>query len=187
MKRFSALAVFLLMLVCCTFAKEKDTMVIPLQILRSEGNLISEKTNIIKLNKVEFSGISAFTSALTDSLKKIEYNDASHFVFILTIGGSVERPSVLSYNCDIFKEPDDLKDCFWGTMSVGRCQFIVIQNDKNKRLVTSLFKKAKGQIKFIREFEYVAEKRAETSTIFDADWQGNNFATRKFFIEDEQQ
>ena len=187
MKRFSALVVFLLMLVCCTFAKEKDTMVIPLQIFRSESNLISEKTNIIKLNKVEFSGTSAFTTALTDSLKKIEYNDASHFVFILTIGGNLDTPTVLSYNCDIFKEPEDFQDCFWGTISIGRCQFIIIQNNKNKQLIGCLFKKAKGQIKFIRDFEYVSEKRAETTTMFDAGWQGDHFATHKFIIEDEQQ
>lgn len=175
--------------VCCATAKEKDTLVIPLQILHSESNLISEKTNIIKLNKVVFAPnvSAAFTTALCDSLKKIEDKDASHYVFLLTIGGSIGNPTALTYNCDIFAEPDEIKDCLWGTLSIGQDQFIVVRNEKNKQLIKSLFKKDKGQIKFIREFEYVTEKRQQTTTMLDGYWLDGKFHCHKFLIDDEQQ
>ena len=188
------LTVVLLAIACAGFMQAKDKEVIlTKQITPYQRNLIPAKTDELKLKTLTFKpgGIHAeFVHELQALMQRVATEDLDHITFTLNVepmldGNNVNNLMVHITGFDLMSEPVASRDDIMGVMPVGYKYFIVKPSAANKALLQDIFKIEKIKIKFVREFELVANPIDILGTQVNAVWQEGSLQLKQCVISDE--
>lgn len=188
------LTVVLLAIACAGFMQAKDKeVIVTKQITPYQRNLIPAKTDELKLKTLTFKpgGIHAeFVHELQALMQRVATEDLDHITFTLNVepmpvGNNVNNLMVHITGFDLMSEPVASRDDIMGVMPVGYKYFIVKPSAANKALLQDIFKIEKIKIKFVREFELVANPIDILGTQVNAVWQEGSLQLKQCVISDE--
>lgn len=188
------LTVVLLAIACAGFMQAKDKeVIVTKQITPYQRNLIPAKTDELKLKTLTFKpgGIHAeFVHELQALMQRVATEDLDHITFTLNVepmpvGNNVNNLMVHITGFDLMSEPVASRDDIMGVMPVGYKYFIVKPSAANKALLQDIFKIEKIKIKFVREFELVANPIDVLGTQVNAVWQEGSLLLKQCVISDE--
>ena len=188
------LTVVLLAIACAGFMQAKDKeVIVTKQITPYQRNLIPAKTDELKLKTLTFKpgGIHAeFVHELQALMQRVATEDLDHITFTLNVepmpdGNNVNNLMVHITGFDLMSEPVASRDDIMGVMAVGYKYFIVKPSAANKALLQDIFKIEKIKIKFVREFELVANPIDILGTQVNAVWQEGSLQLKQCVISDE--
>ena len=188
------LTIVLLAIACAGFMQAKDKeVIVTKQITPYQRNLIPAKTDELKLKTLTFKpgGIHAeFVHELQALMQRVATEDLDHITFTLNVepmpdGNNVNNLMVHITGFDLMSEPVASRDDIMGVMPVGYKYFIVKPSAANKALLQDIFKIEKIKIKFVREFELVANPIDVLGTQVNAVWQEGSLQLKQCVISDE--
>lgn len=188
------ITVVLLAIACAGFMQAKDKeVIVTKQITPYQRNLIPAKTDELKLKTLTFKpgGIHAeFVHELQALMQRVATEDLDHITFTLNVepmpvGNNVNNLMVHITGFDLMSEPVASRDDIMGVMPVGYKYFIVKPSAANKALLQDIFKIEKIKIKFVREFELVANPIDVLGTQVNAVWQEGSLQLKQCVISDE--
>lgn len=188
------LTVVLLAIACAGFMQAKDKeVIVTKQITPYQRNLIPAKTDELKLKTLTFKpgGIHAeFVHELQALMQRVATEDLDHITFTLNVepmpeGNNENNLMVHITGFDLMSEPVASRDDIMGVMPVGYKYFIVKPSAANKALLQDIFKIEKIKIKFVREFELVANPIDILGTQVNAVWQEGSLQLKQCVISDE--
>lgn len=188
------ITVVLLAIACAGFMQAKDKeVIVTKQITPYQRNLIPAKTDELKLRTLTFKpgGIHAeFVHELQALMQRVATEDLDHITFTLNVepmpvGNNVNNLMVHITGFDLMSEPVASRDDIMGVMPVGYKYFIVKPSAANKALLQDIFKIEKIKIKFVREFELVANPIDILGTQVNAVWQEGSLQLKQCVISDE--
>lgn len=188
------LTIVLLAIACAGFMQAKDKeVIVTKQITPYQRNLIPAKTDELKLKTLTFKpgGIHAeFVHELQALMQRVATEDLDHITFTLNVepmpdGNNVNNLMVHITGFDLMSEPVASRDDIMGVMPVGYKYFIVKPSAANKALLQDIFKIEKIKIKFVREFELVANPIDILGTQVNAVWQEGSLQLKQCVISDE--
>ncbi len=188
------LTVVLLAIACAGFMQAKDKeVIVTKQITPYQRNLIPAKTDELKLKTLTFKpgGIHAeFVHELQALMQRVATEDLDHITFTLNVepmpdGNNENNLMVHITGFDLMSEPVASRDDIMGVMPVGYKYFIVKPSAANKALLQDIFKIEKIKIKFVREFELVANPIDVLGTQVNAVWQEGSLQLKQCVISDE--
>ncbi|MBQ3958988.1 MAG: hypothetical protein II677_00710 [Muribaculaceae bacterium] len=188
------ITVVLLAIACAGFMQAKDKeVIVTKQITPYQRNLIPAKTDELKLKTLTFKpgGIHAeFVHELQALMQRVATEDLDHITFTLNVepmpdGNNVNNLMVHITGFDLMSEPVASRDDIMGVMPVGYKYFIVKPSAANKALLQDIFKIEKIKIKFVREFELVANPIDILGTQVNAVWQEGSLQLKQCVISDE--
>lgn len=188
------ITVVLLAIACAGFMQAKDKeVIVTKQITPYQRNLIPAKTDELKLKTLTFKpgGIHAeFVHELQALMQRVATEDLDHITFTLNVepmpdGNNVNNLIVHITGFDLMSEPVASRDDIMGVMPVGYKYFIVKPSAANKALLQDIFKIEKIKIKFVREFELVANPIDILGTQVNAVWQEGSLQLKQCVISDE--
>lgn len=188
------ITVVLLAIACAGFMQAKDKeVIVTKQITPYQRNLIPAKTDELKLKTLTFKpgGIHAeFVHELQALMQRVATEDLDHITFTLNIepmpvGNNENNLMVHITGFDLMSEPVASRDDIMGVMPVGYKYFIVKPSAANKTLLQDIFKIEKIKIKFVREFELVANPIDILGTQVNAVWQEGSLQLKQCVISDE--
>lgn len=188
------LTVVLLAIACAGFMQAKDKeVIVTKQITPYQRNLIPAKTDELKLKTLTFKpgGIHAeFVHELQALMQRVATEDLDHITFTLNVepmpdGNNENNLMVHITGFDLMSEPVASRDDIMGVMPVGYKYFIVKPSTANKALLQDIFKIEKIKIKFVREFELVANPIDILGTQVNAVWQEGSLQLKQCVISDE--
>lgn len=188
------ITVVLLAIACAGFMQAKDKeVIVTKQITPYQRNLIPAKTDELKLKTLTFKpgGIHAeFVHELQALMQRVATEDLDHITFSLNVepmpvGNNVNNLMVHITGFDLMSEPVASRDDIMGVMPVGYKYFIVKPSAANKALLQDIFKIEKIKIKFVREFELVANPIDVLGTQVNAVWQEGSLQLKQCVISDE--
>lgn len=188
------ITVVLLAIACAGFMQAKDKeVIVTKQITPYQRNLIPAKTDELKLKTLTFKpgGIHAeFVHELQALMQRVATEDLDHITFTLNIepmpvGNNENNLMVHITGFDLMSEPVASRDDIMGVMPVGYKYFIVKPSAANKALLQDIFKIEKIKIKFVREFELVANPIDVLGTQVNAVWQEGSLQLKQCVISDE--
>ena len=188
------LTIVLLAIACAGFMQAKDKeVIVTKQITPYQRNLIPAKTDELKLKTLTFKpgGIHAeFVHELQALMQRVATEDLDHITFSLNVepmpvGNNVNNLMVHITGFDLMSEPVASRDDIMGVMPVGYKYFIVKPSAANKALLQDIFKIEKIKIKFVREFELVANPIDVLGTQVNAVWQEGSLQLKQCVISDE--
>lgn len=188
------ITVVLLAIACAGFMQAKDKeVIVTKQITPYQRNLIPAKTDELKLKMLTFKpgGIHAeFVHELQALMQRVATEDLDHITFTLNVepmpdGNNVNNLMVHITGFDLMSEPVASRDDIMGVMPVGYKYFIVKPSAANKALLQDIFKIEKIKIKFVREFELVANPIDILGTQVNAVWQEGSLQLKQCVISDE--
>lgn len=188
------LTIVLLAIACAGFMQAKDKeVIVTKQITPYQRNLIPAKTDELKLKTLTFKpgGIHAeFVHELQALMQRVATEDLDHITFTLSVepmpvGNNVNNLMVHITGFDLMSEPVASRDDIMGVMPVGYKYFIVKPSAANKALLQDIFKIEKIKIKFVREFELVANPIDVLGTQVNAVWQEGSLQLKQCVISDE--
>ena len=188
------ITVVLLAIACAGFMQAKDKeVIVTKQITPYQRNLIPAKTDELKLKTLTFKpgGIHAeFVHELQALMQRVATEDLDHITFTLNVepmpdGNNENNLMVHITGFDLMNEPVASRDDIMGVMPVGYKYFIVKPSAANKALLQDIFKIEKIKIKFVREFELVANPIDILGTQVNAVWQEGSLQLKQCVISDE--
>ncbi len=188
------ITVVLLAIACAGFMQAKDKeVIVTKQITPYQRNLIPAKTDELKLKTLTFKpgGIHAeFVHELQALMQRVATEDLDHITFTLNVepmpdGNNENNLMVHITGFDLMSEPVASRDDIMGVMPVGYKYFIVKPSAANKALLQDIFKIEKIKIKFVREFELVANPIDILGTQVNAVWQEGSLQLKQCVISDE--
>lgn len=188
------ITVVLLAIACAGFMQAKDKeVIVTKQITPYQRNLIPAKTDELKLKTLTFKpgGIHAeFVHELQALMQRVATEDLDHITFTLNVepmpdGNKENNLMVHITGFDLMSEPVASRDDIMGVMPVGYKYFIVKPSAANKALLQDIFKIEKIKIKFVREFELVANPIDVLGTQVNAVWQEGSLQLKQCVISDE--
>lgn len=188
------ITVVLLAIACVGFMQAKDKeVIVTKQITPYQRNLIPAKTDELKLKTLTFKpgGIHAeFVHELQALMQRVATEDLDHITFTLNVepmpdGNNENNLMVYITGFDLMSEPVASRDDIMGVMPVGYKYFIVKPSAANKALLQDIFKIEKIKIKFVREFELVANPIDILGTQVNAVWQEGSLQLKQCVISDE--
>lgn len=188
------ITVVLLAIACAGFMQAKDKeVIVTKQITPYQRNLIPAKTDELKLKTLTFKpgGIHAeFVHELQALMQRVATEDLDHITFTLNVepmpdGNNENNLMVHITGFDLMSEPVASRDDIMGVMPVGYKYFIVKPSAANKALLQDIFKIEKIKIKFVREFELVANPIDVLGTQVNAVWQEGSLQLKQCVISDE--
>ena len=188
------ITVVLLAIACAGFMQAKDKeVIVTKQITPYQRNLIPAKTDELKLKTLTFKpgGIHAeFVHELQALMQRVATEDLDHITFTLNVepmpdGNNENNLMVHITGFDLMNEPVASRDDIMGVMPVGYKYFIVKPSAANKALLQDIFKIEKIKIKFVREFELVANPIDILGTQVNAMWQEGSLQLKQCVISDE--
>lgn len=188
------ITVVLLAIACAGFMQAKDKeVIVTKQITPYQRNLIPAKTDELKLKTLTFKpgGIHAeFVHELQALMQRVATEDLDHITFTLNVepmpvGNNENNLMVHITGFDLMSEPVASRDDIMGVMPVGYKYFIVKPCAANKALLQDIFKIEKIKIKFVREFELVANPIDILGTQVNAVWQEGSLQLKQCVISDE--
>lgn len=188
------ITVVLLAIACAGFMQAKDKeVIVTKQITPYQRNLIPAKTDELKLKTLTLKsgGIHAeFVHELQALMQRVATEDLDHITFTLNVepmpvGNNENNLMVHITGFDLMSEPVASRDDIMGVMPVGYKYFIVKPSAANKALLQDIFKIEKIKIKFVREFELVANPIDVLGTQVNAVWQEGSLQLKQCVISDE--
>ncbi|MBQ0068879.1 MAG: hypothetical protein KBT09_03885 [Bacteroidales bacterium] len=140
------------------------TVGVTMPLLESERNMLPDKTIEASLKEVKYKTSNNLTASL-DSLMNIVVENAIMWrTFSLNINNNGENYEVSILQIDPTVSSND----YLGPYIKGHCHFLVVQQEENKDLINSLFKRDGEKVKYVREFEFVEDKDCIQSTNVEA-------------------
>lgn len=166
------IALLLLLTSLNSFAKEGEVIVTRFY-TQAERSILPNKTDMFQVQNISLSaddGVKPIVEAISNMANTINDEDFEHYVFSLFVypqenGGH----SIMIESHDPMNDPKQIRENTLGVLKIGYRYFIVQKMPALDTLQKALFKKAKGKIKFIREFELTQHPRKETRTCISAD------------------
>ena len=192
MKRI--IIVILLAIACVGIIQSKDKEVIlTMQITPYQRNKIPAKTDELKLKMLslnENGEYGIFVQSLLPLLQRVANEDLDHVTFRLVIepspdGDGVNDLTVRITGFDLMLEPAASRAELMGALQVGYKYFIVKPMPLNKNLLPKLLTVEKSKIKFVREFELLANPVDILNTQVDAEWREGELQLSRCVISDE--
>ncbi len=192
MKRIITLILLVVACVGIVQAKDKE-VIVTMQITPYQRNKIPAKTDELKLKTLRLNEASVhpgFVAALQSLLQRVTAEDLDHITFQLQIepaadGDGENDLMVHITGFDLMLESAASRNEMMGALQVGYKYFIVKPTPLNKDLLKSLLVTQKEKIKFVREFELVANPVDVLNTQIDARWQQGELLLRRCVIADE--
>ena len=192
MKRIISIILLVITSVSIAQAKDKE-VILTKQITPYQRNMIPAKTDELKLKTLslnENGEYGEFVQSLLPLLQRVASEDLDHITFRLVIepsadGDGVNDLSVRITGFDLMEEPASTRNELMGALQVGYKYFIVKPAPLNKKLLPKLLTVEKTKIKFVREFELLANPVDILNTQVDAEWQQGELLLKRCVIADE--
>ena len=192
MKRI--ITVILLAIACVGIMQAKDKEVIlTMQITPYQRDKIPAKTDELKLKTLSLNDngeYALFVQSLQPLLQRVANEDLDHITFRLVIepspeGDGVNDLTVRITGFDLMLEPAASRAELMGALQVGYKYFIVKPTPLNKNLLSKMLTVEKQKIKFVREFELLANPVDILNTQVDAEWREGELQLSRCVISDE--
>lgn len=193
MKKIIAILIILAALSLSAQAAKRNTVVLPLQVVKGEGFTLPNKTDYIELKKVRIdddASLNGFGASLAEKLKAIDDNGSLHYVLALVIKPEDDGSGQLRvdiYDYDILKGNELTRRMAYGDLEVGRTHFLLMMNPDNADFLKRHVKNAGGYTRFERVFEFVAEVLPQQHTMLHAVWDGSKMSTNTYILDGEDQ
>ena len=173
-------------------AKDKE-VILTMHITPYQRDKIPAKTDELKLKTLslnENGEYAMFVQSLQPLLQRVANEDLDHITFRLVIepspeGDGVNDLTVRITGFDLMEEPASTRNELMGALQVGYKYFIVKPAPLNKKLLPKLLAVEKTKIKFVREFELLANPVDILNTQVDAEWQQGELLLKRCVISDE--
>ena len=177
----------LLVCLCAATCFGKDTEVILTRKYTSaERQIIPEKTDQFQVQNIAFSSneqVKSIVDAVNKLVNIINEEDFEHYVFSLYVYPLDDDTFCLQIEShDPMNDTKPLRENMLGAMKLGYRYFIVQKMPDLESLQKQLLVKAKGKIKFVREFELVTVKSNPTRTAIVADLKNGTLTFKELEI-----
>lgn len=190
-------AIAILITLTATFqsmqAATRGTVVLPLQVVKSDGFTLPNKTDYLELKKVKMStdaALNGFGSALNEKLKEIDEKGAEHYVYALVAKPDDDQSGQIRidiYDNDILKGNELSRRMAFGDLQVGQTHFVVLMNPDNADFLKKYVKNAGGNTRFERVYEFVAKVLPKQHTTVHATWDGSKLNVTTYILDGEDQ
>lgn len=190
-------AIAILITLTATFqsmqAATRGTVVLPLQVVKSDGFTLPNKTDYLELKKVKMStdaALNGFGSALNEKLKEIDEKGAEHYVYALVARPDDDQSGQIRidiYDNDILKGNELSRRMAFGDLQVGQTHFVVLMNPDNADFLKKYVKNAGGNTRFERVYEFVAKVLPKRHTTVHATWDGSKLNVTTYILDGEDQ
>lgn len=177
----------LLIVLSSTYGFAKDAEVILMRFYtQEEHSIIPDKTDQFQVQNIALStdgNAKAIADAISQMVQAINNDDFEHYVFSLYIYPLNDGAySIQVESHDPMNDPKQLRDNMLGVAKIGYRYFMVQKMPNMEALQKSLFTKAKGKTKFIREFELVPYARRDTRTSILAELENGKLNIKELEI-----
>lgn len=176
------IALLLLLTSLNGIAKEGEVIVTRFY-TQAERSILPNKTDQFQVQNITLSTgdeVKTIVDAINKMAKTINDEDFEHYVFSLFVYPQENGAySIMIESHDPMNDPKQLRENMLGVAKIGYRYFIVQKMPALEALQKSLFTKAKGKTKFIREFELTQYPRKETRTCIDADIKNSDLLIRE--------
>ncbi len=191
MKKAIAIFVTLTAMLQSVQAATRGTVVLPLQVVKTDGFTLPSKTDYLEIKKVKIStdaALNGFGAALNEKLKEIDDNGAEHYVYALVARPAEDQSGQIRvdvYDSDILKGNELSRRMIFGDIQVGRAHFVVLMNPDNADFLKKYVKNAGGNTRFERVYEFVAEVLPKQHTTMHATWDGSKLNVTTYILDGE--
>ncbi len=177
----------LLIVLSSTYGFAKDTEVILTRFYtQEEHSIIPDKTDQFQVQNIALStdgDAKAIADAIGQMVQAINNDDFEHYVFSLYIYPLNDGAySIQVESHDPMNDPKEMRDNMLGVAKIGYRYFMVQKMPNMEALQKSLFTKAKGKTKFIREFELVPYARRDNHTSILAELENGKLNIKELEI-----
>lgn len=191
MKKAIAILITLTAMFQSMQAAPRGTVVLPLQVVKSDGFTLPNKTDYLELKKVKMStdaALNGFGAALNEKLKEIDDKGAEHYVYALVARPDDDQSGQIRidiYDNDILKGNELSRRMAFGDLQVGQTHFVVLMNPDNADFLKKYVKNAGGNTRFERVYEFVAEVLPKQHTTVHATWDGSKLNVTTYILDGE--
>ena len=166
MKSYMFMILMCLSSVLC-YGKDNE-VIITRKYTSSESNIIPQKTDQFQVQNLALSSkeeVKEIADAIGKMVNIINADDYEHYVFSLYVyPNSAHIYTVQIESHDPMTYSKEVRENMLGVAKIGYRYFIVHHVQDLEALQSKLWEKAKGKIKFVREFELVSFKPEITRT-----------------------
>ena len=166
MKSYMFMILMCLSSVLC-YGKDNE-VIITRKYTSSESNIIPQKTDQLQVQNLALSSkeeVKEIVDAIGKMVNIINADDYEHYVFSLYVyPNSAHTYTVQIESHDPMTYSKEVRENMLGVAKIGYRYFIVHHVQDLEALQSKLWEKAKGKIKFVREFELVSFKPEITRT-----------------------